>query len=493
MRTSATLLIGLILGRILPAQTTQIGPEDLKRANALTQSGKLEEAIPIYQQLIGAFPHETSLKLNLAIAFYKAKRYRETAQECDGVASSEPGMFPAWLFLGAARYKLDDARGAEMPLRKAVALRPDDPNARIFLADVLARKEDQGDSVRQYFEAAQRMPSLPRAWYGLSRGYLLLAHEALARLNAMNRNSPEALILSGDFDLEADQIPAAFTHYRSALRLNATFAGLRSKIAAIYSMTGHPNWAELERQKALIGGQDKCPPSPDLECAFAAGELEQAALAQANTPQEIYWQAEAFLELSRRAYDKLTSLPPSAERYEAQAQRSEIRGQFPEAAEAWHKAIQLDPESEELQRGLALAQCHGNDCGAALPLLKRKAQENQESVEWNYLCGLSLVATRDPLQAIPYLEKALRLDRAFADTRGALGEAYFEAGRPQDAIALLKESVEQNDNALRQYQLARAYRASGDQIRAQAALNAYREYMKNTRGDSIGASAITPP
>jgi predicted Zn-dependent protease len=473
----------------LPVDTAR----EVGRANALVQAGKAEEAIPTYRKLAATLPHEPSLKLNLAIALYKTGRYGETASECEGLVKTEPSLFPAWLFLGAARSKLGDAAGAEEPLRKALALKPDDPNARIMLADVLATTRKRTEAVLQYSEAAERMPALPRAWYGLGYSYALLVRDSLTRLQEQAPNSAEALALSGDLDLEAAQVAKAFVHFRQALRLRPGFTGLHAKVADVYLAAGHADWAATERRKEEYKGERSCVAVSQLECEIAAGRLEQAASARVSSLQDTYWQAQAFLELSHRAYTKLSALPASQEGYEAEARREENRGRYPQAVAAWQKALQLDPANEELQRGLVLAQCHSNDCVSALPLLKQELAKHRSSAEWNYLYGLSLVTVREPLQAISHLQKALRLDPAFAAARGVLGEAYLEAGRPQEAIPNLKAALSGDQSGSRYYQLAQAYRAAGNEAQARDMLRRYREIVQRATGQDTAMSAITPP
>src|ERR1035441_6066871 len=57
------------------AQSAAEAAEKMRRANALVQADKPEQAIPIYRELVAAFPKMPSLRVNLAVAQYKAGRY----------------------------------------------------------------------------------------------------------------------------------------------------------------------------------------------------------------------------------------------------------------------------------------------------------------------------------------------------------------------------------------------------------------------------------
>ena len=181
-------------------------------------------------------------------------------------------------------------------------------------------------------------------------------------------------------------------------------------VARIYEDTGHSEWAAIEREKQTPAAAACSPPS--LECEFAAGHFHEIAATKADSPNSMYWLGRVFLALAREAFQRLQKLPPSRESYEATAVTEEIRGEYPEVAVAWRQAVQMEPSDVRLQRRLALALCHSNDC-IALPLLKEQLAHDPTSAELNYLYGLALNSTKNPDQAIPYLEVAVRQDGKF--------------------------------------------------------------------------------
>ena len=187
-----------ILGILSLRANPQSIPEAARKsneANALVQAGHAEQAIPIYRELIAAFPHEVMFRLNLSIALYKAKRYRETVKECDALSKSHPELFPAWLFLGASYLKLGAISAAEAPLRKAVSIQSTDPNAHIMLADALLATGHWEESIEHYEMSAQSLPDNPRVWFGLNSDYRALAARSLALLENFAPQSTEALAL----------------------------------------------------------------------------------------------------------------------------------------------------------------------------------------------------------------------------------------------------------------------------------------------------------
>ena len=457
------------------------------QANALVQAGKSEQALPIYKELVSAFPNEISFKLNLSIALYKAGRYRDAVAECELLSKQHPEMFPTWLFLGASYLKLGDFLGAEGPLRKAVSIQPNDPNARIMFADALLALQHWEESAEQYELAAPKIPDNPRVWFGLGRSYEALVDRSLDLLG----NAAQASALSCELELDRDQFALAYTDCRRALALSPSFKNIHAIIAKIYEDTGHLDWAATEPARDMTLTANCSPPS--LACKFTAGLFQEVAATRADSLDAIYWQGRAFLALSRQAYQHLKELPPSRESYEAEAVDNEKRGQYPQAAAAWKRALQFEPTDAQLQRQLALALCHSNDCVGAIPLLKEQIVHDPSSVELNYLCGLALNSTRNPEQAIPYLETAVKLDATFLPAHAALGEAYFEAGKAERAIAHLKAASLEDPDGIRHYQLARAYQAAGMHDQSTAVLSEYRNIIKQRSSREHTEPAITPP
>jgi predicted Zn-dependent protease len=488
---TAVLAVGLAgcWSLALAAQPAQDAAQKSARANALVQAGKPEAAIPLYKELVAAFPAEPSFGANLAIAQYKAGRYQDAVLECRRLLRLRPDLFPALLFLGASQLKLGEAASAIEPLRQALSINPADRNARIMLADALLANLQPREAAGQYELAAEAMPDSPRIWYGLHRGYAGWASELLATLEKTAPGSAEHLALSADFERDRLQFARAFQLYRQALALQPSFRGLHAKVAEVYDSTGHPEWAAAERRRESAPSCGNLSP----ECDFVSGRLSEAAAAASSTPDSLYWQALAIRALAQRAYERLGQLPPSREGHQAAAESHERSARYREAAADWRAALALAPGDGEIQRRLALALCYGNDCASALTLLKDLLAHTPSSAELNYLCGLALNSTREPGQALPYLEKAVRLDDKFLPAHAALGEALLESGSPERAIPQLEAAIAEDESGVRRYQLARAYQATGKRERATAVLHEYKEILNRRTAAENDEPHITAP
>jgi predicted Zn-dependent protease len=337
------------------------------------------------------------------------------------------------------------------------------------------------------------MPDSQRAWYGLHRSYGAWASELLSMLKGAGSESAEFLALSGVYEQDRLQFASAFQRYRRALALQPSFRGLHAKVAEIYELTGHPEWAAAERAREPVQPCGSSSP----ECDLAGGHPREAAAATSSTPAGLYWRGLAAKLLAQRAYERLQQLPSSRESHEAAAEFHERSASFREAAQAWKEALALTPGDapgdNEIQRRLALALCHANDCVSALPLLKGLLAKAPSSAELNYLCGLALNTNRDPGQALPYLETAVRLDGGFLPAHAILGEALLEAGDPERAIPHLETALAEDESGLRHYQLARALQATGKRERAAAVLREYREILSRRAAQEKDDPRITAP
>jgi predicted Zn-dependent protease len=441
--------------------------QKVKRANELIQAAKPEEAIAIYQELVTAFPNQPAFGVNLAIAEYKAGRYRDTIAQCRALLKGKEDLFPAWLFLGASQFEIGQTANAVDALRKALALQPADVNARVMLADALLDRQQPAEAAAKFEEAAKAMPDNPRVLYGLGRSYAALAEAAFLRLEKAAPGSPEWLALGGDIELDKGQFTRAFQRYRQVLALRPGFSGIHTAIALLYEKTGHPDWAAIERSR---------------EPASGAASLEP-----------IYLEAKDYRSGAERAYARLREMPPSPEKFEAAANAQEMSGRYPEAAESWREALQLSPRNARIQQRLALALCHANDCRSALPLIEDLLARDSSSALLNYLCGTALNSAQDPGRALAYLETAVKFDGHLLPARAALGEAYLQTGKPEQAIPHLEAAMADDEDGSRHYQLGRAYRMAGKQEQAAAVLREYREILRRRAAADADEPRITPP
>ena len=240
--------------------------EKSRRASELMRTGKFQQAVPLFQDLVRALPQNPGLRMNLGLALHMSGGLKEAIPQFQAVLKLEPQNLTASLFLGSSYLGVGEPERAVPHLRKTVRAQPGNVETRDMLAQALV-------ALKRFTEAAPHLealtelnPNSPRVWYGLGLCYEELAGQAFGEL------APEsaywlALVAASRSER---QTGSAFFFYRQALSKPATLRGVHTALAAIYRKTGHEDWAAVEEEK-----EKKLPP-PDcriekLECAFREG------------------------------------------------------------------------------------------------------------------------------------------------------------------------------------------------------------------------------
>ena len=108
-----------------------------------------------------------------------------------------------------------------------------------------------------------------------------------------------------------------------------------------------------------------------------------------------------------------------------------------------------------------------------LPELRQFLNAEPDSANLNFFVGDSLLETEQIEPAVPYLEKALRLDPKLLPAHAALGLCYGRLGQAQKAIPHLKTALNLDKDGSLHYQLARAYQATGQPALAKTMMEEY--------------------
>ena len=480
---------------VVSAQPVDLG-QKAQRATELVRQGKAEQAIPIYAEIARAAPLDAANLVNLAIAEFKAKRYRDSIEHARAALKLQPDLPGANLFLGASYAALGEHAQAVEPLERVFSRLPNDRNACAMLAEELLALERYDEAAKLFRKSSELAPQSPKAWYGLGRSDQALSEAAYRRLESTAPDSPYRMALSAGVFLEQRRYGDAFAGFRGALALAPGLHGIHGALAEVYQRTGHSDWALVERERERSVPPVDCA-ADGIACDFLAGRYLEVAEAarRARGPEDLYWASKAYAELSREAYARLAQLPPSRESHIHSAQAHDKRGEYREAADEWREALQFVPGDFEAQTGLAWSLYRSRDCERALPVLKDLLKATPGSSEINFLYGASLLILQRPGQALSYLETAGRLDPQFLAGQAALGQAFLLVGRAKDAIPHLKAAVTAGEDTGARFQLLRAYQLTGQADLARDALVDYQRARQSAEQAKRMAEAggITAP
>lgn len=499
----------LALSCPLPAKPEDPAAKSL-RARELMAAGKFDEAIPLCNDLVVAHPDNPSFRMNLGLALHMAGYARKAVEQFEAVLKLDSSNLPARLFLGEAYITLGEPANAISPLEYVTRTQPANPEARELLAEAFVSLKRFDRAAEQYQRLTAIAPENPRAWDGLRRSCEALAGQAAAALRDLAPDSPYWLVLVAETRITFD---AAFYWYRQALAQMPGLRGVHKAIAEIYRKTGHSDWAAIEEEKerqlppldcgnlsAAPGSQkaDDIMSRQSLECAFLAsryGEVINAAK-DLKTPESYYWQARAYHARAQDAFTRLGRMKPSAQLHQVLAKIYLDRRLFSESAKEWQEALKFSPGDLRLQKGLAVALSLSGDFQAARTTLENLVKREPDSAELNYLLGDTLLNSNRADEAVPLLQKAVDLNPGLLPAHKSLGRAYLKIGKNDQAILHLKTALPADDDGSLYYQLARAYRSTGQIELADQMLKRFQDAQSTAGGDKTPPDPkieITPP
>ena len=490
-------LLGLLLARPAAAAAPQADPQaQSERARQLMAAGRYAEAVPLYRALAAAAPANAGLQLNLGMALQLSGADREAVAPLASAERLDPGSFPAAFFLGAARLRLGQAAAAVAPLQKAVRLRPDDAKARSLLAEALLATDRPSQAEPHLDTLARLTPSDPAVWLELGRTYEVIATRAFETLVGRDAESAHALALVAEARLDGGQPEAALGLYRKAIERAPAMRGLHAAVARLYRETGHLDWAALEDERERRLQAPDCVRTP-LECRFAEAKHREVLRAGAGSsaPAAAYWVARSANALAGEAFARLEALPPSAPLFEWRAAQLRDEGRYAESAAEWRRALELAPGDPHRRQELAVTLRLARDLDGAERMLRELVADAPDSAAANYLLGDVLLARQQPEPSLPLLQKAVRLDPGLAHAHGALGRAYALVGREAEAIPELEKALRVDEDGSLHFQLARAYQAVGRSADAERTLGAWKSLRESAGPPDAAASkpTITPP
>lgn len=468
-----------------------------EEARELVASGKPEQAIPIYEELLQASPENATLLVNLAVAQYEAGRFADVIEQSQKALRLRPDLATAWLFLGAAYFKTGEPARAVEPFEKVLQARPEERNANLMLGEALLQLERFDEAAERFLAASKLLPDEARVWYGQERACDAVSRRAVQELEANAADSVYRRLLAGDSAFRLGRYAIAVHSYREALEAQPEMREALNALARVYRTSGHADWAQQVEQRLERLSPLECE-SAGLECGFQAGRYEELLRpsASAASPESLYWRTKACGKLAEEAISRLSQLPESAQFHELEARRRDEQGIYREAVQHWRQALQLAPKSPELQRGLAVSLYNSGDFEQALPMLKELLAEQPASAEANYLYGNALLLSEEPGKAILYLEQALKSDPEFPSARGALGSAHLQLGSFEEAIPHLQAVLAIDEDGSTHYQLVRAYQGAGQEDAARRTIEQYRQIQQAAearRRAMEGISEIAPP
>lgn len=253
------------------------------RAAEAWWSGRFDEAIATYREIIDKYPYETEARYSLSIILaYDTRRYEEAVKELKALSQIEPEVHVTWSMLGLAQLQLRDFDAAVESLRRYVELEEGSPNSYELLGDSYRARGDLEKAVGEYRKALEMDPSFASAAIKLAVTEALLGREEEAERRLLpltsDRRLPPRQRIDAAFELVA--IRAAQGRFREAAffleALEEPLAEEQVRAAMGFSTRGHALLAlgDLEEAGRLIDRAVEESPGVPTRYLFARGMLE---------------------------------------------------------------------------------------------------------------------------------------------------------------------------------------------------------------------------
>jgi tetratricopeptide (TPR) repeat protein len=299
----------------------------LRLAEALLAQDRLDEAEPLFRDVLEADHKDARAHLGLGQIAYRRGRLKEAVRDLKAAADSPAAESSARAALAEVYQRLDKADAAETERRRVADLPPDPPwqdplllevdrlrtglSRRLELGDQLIRQEQPAEAVAVLREAVRQYPDSDRAHINLGRALIILkdldgADDELREALRLNPGSIGAqFLLGGVRVLKMDDAGAAAC-FRKVIELKPSHALAHYNLGLCLQRQGDPAAAAEEYREAL-----RCQPNlTDAHVALAELLLGQGQPAKARALLEDALRVAPDDEKLRQLLDKAKAAAP---------------------------------------------------------------------------------------------------------------------------------------------------------------------------------------
>ena len=157
------------------------------------RAGNYEKGIAMLRVALQRDPADADALFNLAMALSDQGKLAEAVELLGRLLADHPSHAHGWVALGVAQARMERDEEAVESLTMAVSLNPDDGHVRKNLGAILSRSGSIDEAVVHLQAAARLLPSDPQCWFNLAAtleelGKTDEADEAYVKVLALDRN-----------------------------------------------------------------------------------------------------------------------------------------------------------------------------------------------------------------------------------------------------------------------------------------------------------------
>ena len=289
----------------------------LEQAESCHRQGRLQEAMPSYQEVLALDPGNFAALHGIGILFGQLGRFEDALRYIADAAAVQPDNFAVHYNLGKAFQALNRLEEALASYEKALSLKPDYLAAHNNRGNVLKDLRRYDEALASYDALLSLRPDLPESYF--NRGNvlkdLLRYDEALASYEmalSLNMKSAEVYNNRGDAQHKLQRYDDALASYGNALAVNPNYAKAYNNLGLTLEVLQRYDEAMASFDKALVF-------KPDYAEAYNN---------RGYTLRSLKRYAEALSN-----YDKAISIRPDYA--EAQFNKSRLKLLLGQYAEGW--------------------------------------------------------------------------------------------------------------------------------------------------------------
>jgi Flp pilus assembly protein TadD len=367
---------------------------------AFLSEGRFKEAEQEFRTGLEANPGSPMLMVNLGLTLRMLGRIDEATDLLEQAIEHPTAMRMAGQTLAQMRLDADDLDGAEKLARRVLQEEPDAAGVRNTLGLILERKGDPAGAREEYRRASDLDPD-----------------------GALSRNN------LGNLAKQEGRLDEAEEWYLRAIEADPYFMGAYNNLALVYQARG-------EMQKAI-----------DLYGRALAKAPENAVVL--NNLASLHY-ATGQHDEARRLWSSAATADPSYPSPLNNLAGLEINAQrFEEAERLLLRAIELDPDYGDARINLALVLRHRQQFQEAREQYELAVEDTRTGSNGWFQWGLFELELGMIDRAIDALERARGISPRSTETLNAVGEAYYRAGRVEEAVASWRRSLEIDPNQAR--------------------------------------------
>ena len=445
---------------------SDIGAADweILRGQSLLNLGQQKAAVAAFLQALRLDPHNGSAKEGLVKSELGANLAGLTEDELQLVLSTGLDQPETWILQGELELSRGNLKDARISFEEAVKLGPDNLYALTGLVRALIASNQLEDAREPAARLAKQFPDDPmsayvRALYANQTGEYVEALDALKVVLDYEPDHAMSILLMGEVYSAMGNQELALEYLNLFHRLVPDSALGRRQLAAILNEGGSPKRA-VELLLPLLEHAHR---DPEIAAILASAYTALGDTQRAKGYQSLFFKLGSIASATRVALKQLNS------------------GDTQEGISKLELLVAHAPEKVETRFMLVVSLLRSGEYDKALTISAALLEERPKDPQVQYLHGSALELSGDPVSAVSFYERALKLDRKFSMADLALARIEMSNGDRETATqrieALLKKS---KNNTTAQLWFTQITMRDGDSAEAIDRLEEIRSANKKT-------------